>query len=169
MIVRQIIINEVLCFCVNARETMNRDSMVMVISGYFEIDELSVAKEILTSDICIKKIIDDSECRYSVKRKSPNLSEKISKDIVGIFDLIDNVNSESIPLFVASNIKRIPPIGDQNTNMASIHSAIILLRKNINLINEAIIPLIDNTNNIIDTTNKDISPIYVNIYLLIFL
>ena len=42
--------------------------------------------------------------------------------------------------------------------MASIHSAIILLRKNINLINEAIIPLIDNTNNIIDTTNKDISP-----------
>ena len=84
MIVRQIIINEVLCFCVNARETMNRDSMVMVISGYFEIDELSVAKEILTSDICIKKILDDSECRYSVKRKSPNLSEKISKDIVGI-------------------------------------------------------------------------------------
>ena len=106
MIVRKIIINEVLCFCINARETMNRDSMVMVISGYFEIDELSFAKEILTSDICIKKIVDDSECRYSVKRKSPNLSEKISKDIVGIFDLIDNVNSESIPLFVASNIRR---------------------------------------------------------------
>ena len=72
--------------------------------------------------------------------------------------MIDNVNSESFPLFVASNIRRIPPIGDQNTNMASIHSAIILLRKNINLINEAIIPLIDNTNNIIDTTNKYISP-----------
>ena len=158
MIIRKIIINEVLCFCVNVRETMNRDSMVMVISGYFEIDELSVYKEILTSNICIKKIVDDSGCRYSVKRKSPNLSEKISKDIVGIFDLIDNVNSESITLFVASNIRRIPPIGDQNTNMASIHSAIILLRKNINVINEAIIPLIDNTNNIIDTTNKDISP-----------
>ena len=72
--------------------------------------------------------------------------------------MIDNVNSESIPLFVASNIIRIPTIGDQNTNMASIHSAIILLRKNIHLINEAIIPLIDNNNNIIDTTNKDISP-----------
>ena len=33
----------------------------------------------------------------------------------------------------------------------------ILLRNNINLINEAIIPLIDN-NNIKDTTNKDIKP-----------
>ena len=88
---------------------MNRDSMVMVISGYFEIYELSVAKEILTSDICITKIVNDSECRYSVKRKSPNLSEKISKDIIGIFDLIDNVNSESIPFFVPSNIRRIPP------------------------------------------------------------
>ena len=70
IIVRKIIINEVLCFCVNARKTMNRDSMVMVISGYFEIDELSVAKEILTCDIFIKKSVDYSECRYSVKRKS---------------------------------------------------------------------------------------------------
>ena len=111
-----------------------------------------------TSDIFNKKMVDDSECRYSVKRKSPNLSEKISKDIFGIFDLIDNVNSESIPLFVASNMIRIPPIRDQHTNMASIHSAIISLRNNINLINEAIIQLIDNNNNIKDTTNKDISP-----------
>ena len=47
---------------------MNRDSMVMVISGYFKINELSVDKEFLTSDIFIKKIVDDSECRYSVKR-----------------------------------------------------------------------------------------------------
>ena len=78
--------------------------------------------------------------------------------IDGIFDLIDNVNSKSITLYVASNIRRIPPIGDQNTNMASINSAIILLRKSIHLINEAIIPLTDNNNNIKDTTYKDISP-----------
>ena len=89
--------------------------MVMVISGYFEIDELSVAKEILTSDICIKKIVDDSECRYSVKRKSHNLSEKISKDIVGIFDLIDNINSESIS-YLLHLILDVPPIGDIGIN-----------------------------------------------------
>ena len=63
-----------------------------------------------------------------MKPKAPNLANKISKDIIGIFDLIDELNSESIPLYVASNIRRIPTLGDQNTNMASIHSAIILLR-----------------------------------------
>ena len=107
---------------------MNRDSIEMVISGYFEINELTLAKEILTSDIYIKNILDKSECRFIVKRKAPNLANKISKDIIGIFDLIDELNSESMPLYVASNIRRIPPLGDQNTNMASIHSAIILLR-----------------------------------------
>ena len=82
--------------------------------------------------------------------------------------MIDNVNSESIPLFVASNIRRIPPLGDQNTNMASIHSAIILLRNNVNLINEAITPLLISANevninkyndipNICEHTSADIS------------
>ena len=68
-----------------------------------------------------KTILDDSECRHSFKRKSPNLSLQISKDIVGIFYLIDQVNSDTINVFVASNISRIPPIGNQNTNMESIH------------------------------------------------
>ena len=150
---RKIIVNELLCYCVNARETMNRDSIEMVISGYFEINELTLAKEILTSDIYIKNILDKSECRFIVKRKAPNLANKISKDIIGIFDLIDELNPESMPLYVASNIRRIPPLGDQNTNMASIHSAIILLRNNVNLINEAITPLLISANEV--NINKD--------------
>ena len=103
-----------------------------------------------------------------MKRKAPNLANKISKDIIGIFDLIDELNSESMPLYVASNIRRIPPLGDQNTNMASIHSAIILLQNNVNLINEAITPLLISVNefninkdndipNICEHTSADIS------------
>ena len=42
---RKIIVNELLCYCVNARETMNRDSIEMVISGYFEINELTLARD----------------------------------------------------------------------------------------------------------------------------
>ena len=88
-----------------------------------------------------------------MKRKAPNLANKISKDTIGIFDLIDELNSESMPLYVASNIRRIPPLGDQNTNIASIHSAIILLRNNVNLINEAITPLLISANEV--NINKD--------------
>ena len=58
-----------------------------------------------------------------------------------------------MPLYVASNIRRIPPIGDQYINMASIHSAIIFLRNNVNLINEAITHLLISPNRV--NINKD--------------
>ena len=44
--------------------------------------------------------------QISCKRKAPNLADKISKDIICIFELIDELNSESMPLYVASNIRR---------------------------------------------------------------
>ena len=161
---RLIIVNEVLCFCVNARETMNRDSIQMVLSGFFTTDELLNAKKCITDIDYIVKLMETSESRLNVKRKAPNLAEKISKDLVAILDLIDEFNSPSIPLFVASDIRRLPPIGDQNTNMAAIHSAIIMLRNNINLINESIAPLLDKSsvnhvqiNNLLDNTSDNIS------------
>ena len=91
-----------------------------------------------------------------MKHKSPNLADKISKDIIGIVDLIDELNSESMPLYVASSIRRIPPIGDQNTNMASIYSAIILVRNNVNLINEAITTLLISPNKVHINKDNDI-------------
>ena len=100
----KIIVNGLLCYCMNTRETINRNSIVMVISGYFEIKELILAKETLTSDIYIKNILDQSECRLLVKRKASNLADKISKDIIVIFDIINELNSESMPLYVDSNI-----------------------------------------------------------------
>ena len=128
---RKVIINELLFFVINQYDNHTKAAIQSLVSMFFREDEIMTAKQVIIQHVptslasatqsCTRRRIGDSKADRSV--------EDILY-IVGIFD--ENDARDSLPMFCASSLTRIPMMPDDMTDMAAIRHELSDLRRQFN-------------------------------------
>lgn len=114
-----IVINEVLSFIQNKLNVMDNGSLLNICSTGFTEEEVNQAKILLFDSLhCIDKCIS--------RRKN-----KIERDIDDIIVLMKNTNTDKIPIFVAKDLHKLPPVNFENVDVTRLLKDIVSLKSEI--------------------------------------
>lgn len=103
---------------------MDEESLVTIILSAFSTSEISVAKELLFTSISttVKKVS---------RRKN-----KEQKDIEDIISAFKNVDPDNIPIFVAKELHKLPPVTFDHIDVTRLLKDIVLLQSELKIIKE---------------------------------
>lgn len=113
-----VVISETLAFIRNKIDIMDNESLIRICVSAFSEDELDSAKKLLFTSVKIKKIIS--------RRKQKK--EKDVEDMIGVFKTTE---PDQIPIFVAYNLERLPPVCFDSVDVTKLLKELLLLRKEI--------------------------------------
>ena len=116
----ELILNSVLFYISNRIKTHARDTIVETCSNFYESEEILEAKKIL-SEKCGKILVNRQ------LRKDDNLKKTIT-DICDLMVSLDNKKDES-PIFVISELSRIPLNNDDSVSLNQVMGAVNALRR----------------------------------------
>lgn len=122
-----IVINEVLSFIQNKLEVMDNESITRICVTSFSVDDIEEAKSLL---------FDSVKAKRRVCRKSDN---KKQKDVADIITLFKDTDPESIPIFVAKDLHKLPPITFDHVDVTRLLKDILILRSEVNEIKNSYI------------------------------
>src|SRR2546425_6797720 len=111
----ELIINETLCYCKNKFELSSNKQLKLVLTSFYNEDELSTAKQLIY-DHAVKLI--DNLPRFVKRSKSDNKCKLVVDDIMEYLTRIDEEKCwDRMPTFLALKLSRIPivPIEDIET------------------------------------------------------
>lgn len=112
-----IVISEVLCFVQNKIEVMDNESLVQLCIGGFKEEDITTAKVLLQQSIPTTKRI--------VQRKSKG---KASRNVGDIINIMKSVDPELIPIFVARELSKLPPITFDHIDVTRLLKDILVLK-----------------------------------------
>ena len=113
-----IVINEVLCFVQNKIDVMNSVSLSLLCRQSFNEDEILKAKRLLFESIP----------QRLVKRKGEDRKSKNIEDIMGI---LRGSDPENIPIFVARDLQKLPPVTFDHVDVTRLLKDITLLQSQV--------------------------------------
>lgn len=111
-----IVINELLCFIQNKLAVMDEDGLIRVCVSAFSAAEIDVAKDLLFKSI--------STTERNISRRK-NKEQKSLADIICILKQID---PDNMPIFVAKNLDKLPPVTFDHIDVTSLLKDIVLLK-----------------------------------------
>lgn len=120
-----IVICEVLAFIQNKQNVMTADSLVKVCTSAFSTKEIESAKTLLYDSLVTKQ--------KSVQRKSAGKSERNLNDMISIFR---NSDPEELPIFVAKDLHRLPPLTFDHVDCTRLLKDILVLKNELSIIKE---------------------------------
>lgn len=94
-----IIICEVLSFIQNKCGLMDEDGLVCICASAFKVEEIESAKNLLFESVPTRK-------RNITRRREG----KAQRDLVDIIYLMKNTRADDMPIFVAKELHRLPPV-----------------------------------------------------------
>lgn len=97
-----IVINEVLAFVHNKITVMDEQTIVRICDTAFSEEEILVAKKLLFEAIPGDKL--------KPRRKKDEKSRKDLQDIIDYLKKVDAIDPEKIPIFVAKELHKLPPV-----------------------------------------------------------
>lgn len=119
-----IVINEVLAFVQNKHNVMDDVSLMRICVTGFSADEVEQAKKLLYDSLnCSEK--------YISRRK-----DKVERDIQDIIRLMKNTSTEKIPIFVAKDLHKLPPVNFENVDVTRLLKDIVNLQAEVRSIKE---------------------------------
>ena len=124
----KLILNPVLFFISNQIKTHARDTIVEKCSNFYETEEILEAKKIL-SESCGKILVNRQ------LRKDDNLKKTLT-DICDLMISLDNKNDET-PIFVISDLTRIPLNNDDSVSLNQVMGAVNALRRQFDTLRES--------------------------------
>lgn len=120
-----IVINEVLAFIQNKCDVMDEDSMIRLCITAFKTDEISAAKNLLFSSV--------KTTARKINRKREGKSQREIEDII---TLIKQKDPEEMPIFVARDLQKLPPVTFDHLDATRILKDLIILKQEIVTIKE---------------------------------
>ena len=103
-------VNELLCFVSTQFDKLDRNNLNSVILEFYARNELIDAKNTLVS-ICDKIGISNLIAEFRTKRIASNVEQKVAKDILDIWSIIDSEKGGNIGVvFVAQDPNRLPSV-----------------------------------------------------------
>ena len=109
---QKIVVNELLCFLSNKVRSMTYDAIMKLCLDFYDEESVTAAKQTLLQHVAVSD--NDDKKR---KRIGPNKKINGMKDILNIFL---ELTVEDVPLFVANNLKNLPPLSMDNFDMSRI-------------------------------------------------
>ncbi|KAJ8720777.1 hypothetical protein PYW08_006242 [Mythimna loreyi] len=125
-----VVICEVLAFIQNKCDVMDEDSMIRLCATAFTPDEISAAKNLLFASV---KIVGKK-----INRKREG---KMQREIEDIIALIKQKDPEEMPIFVARDLQKLPPVTFDHLDATRILKDLILLKHEIETIKETYTPM----------------------------
>lgn len=123
-----IVISEVLAFVQNKIQIMDEDSIVKVSSSSFKSEDVDTAKTLLFKSV--------NTTMKKVSRKGENKMRRDLEDIIGVFK---NTDPESIPIFVAKDLQKLPPLTFDHIDVSRLLKDIIVLQSEIKQMKETFV------------------------------
>ena len=123
------VVSEVLCFVSVQSDKLDRANIESVLLDFYTQDELVSGKNLLLAE-CHKDGLSDAINTESKKiRKKPNLQQKVVKDLLDVWDVVDRERGGQLPfIFVAANINRLPSVNAEKFSLQFLISSILKLQ-----------------------------------------
>jgi hypothetical protein len=120
-----IVINEVLCFVQNKHEIMDTDSLIRICVTAFTKEDIDRAKSLLFLAV-------PTDLRNIVRK----MSGKMQRDMEDIINVFKRTDPEKIPMFVAHNLNKLPPITFDHVDVTRLLRDLLVLRSEVDNIKE---------------------------------
>ncbi|CAB3257990.1 unnamed protein product [Arctia plantaginis] len=111
-----IVICEVLAFVQNKIDVMTEVSLVQICESAFSSDEIEVAKSLLFESV-------------GKRLKTRKRQGKTLRNIEDIICLFKETDPEQVPIFVAKNLEKLPPVTFDHVDVTPLLKKIVLLEK----------------------------------------
>lgn len=118
-----LVVNELLTFVQNKNDIMDSESLVRICASAFNTEDIDKAKCLLFQSI-------SSEMR-NIKRKNKSKQGKANKDLFDIIDVFKQIDPEKVPVFVASDLNKLPPVTFDHVDVSRLLKDIILLKQEV--------------------------------------
>lgn len=119
-----VVINELLAFIQNKVEVMKDDSIVNLCSTAFSEEDIVSAKNLLFDSI------------KTTERNIVRRTQKVNKNIQDMVTLMRRVHPDDIPIFVARDLQKLPPVTFDHVDCTRLLKDIITMQQDINIIKE---------------------------------
>ncbi|XP_061717283.1 uncharacterized protein LOC133525071 [Cydia pomonella] len=119
-----IVINEVLAFMQNKLEVMDNESLIRICKTGFSEEAIDEAKKLLFDAI--------SNSGRLVSRRN----NKAQRDLEDMLNLFANTDPENIPVFVAKDLHKLPPISFDHVDVTRLLKDLLLLQSQVREIKE---------------------------------
>ncbi|XP_063631832.1 uncharacterized protein LOC134803057 [Cydia splendana] len=123
-----LVVNETLCFIQNKHMIMESDSLVKICSSAFSVEDIEKAKSLLFHSI--------STDLRNIKRKAKSKEGKSSKDLFDIINVFKVTDSEKLPVFVACDLNKLPPITWDHLDVSRLLKDITVLKHDLESIKD---------------------------------
>lgn len=121
-----IVINELLSFIQNKVDVMDEVSLVQICTSSFSTEEIEAAKNLLFQSIATTK--------RNITRKREG---KAGRDLDDIISLLKGTDPELVPIFVARNLQKLPPITFDHVDVTRLLKDILVLQQDMKSIKES--------------------------------
>lgn len=125
-----LVINEVLAFIQNKCDVMDEDSMIRLCTTAFKSEEISAAKNLLFTSV-----------KTSGRKINRQRDGKTRREIEDIIALIKQTDPEEMPIFVARDLQKLPPVTFDHLDATRLLKDLILLKHEIETIKEIYTPM----------------------------
>lgn len=123
-----VVISELLAFVQNKIDVMDEESLVRICATAFSVEEVSNAKKLLF------------ESAPSTKRKvNRRGSGKSERDLYDIITLLKETDPEKVPIFVARELQKLPPVTFDHVDATRLLKDIILIQRELKIAKETFI------------------------------
>ena len=121
MATQSFIHSELLCFVQNNLSNCARQSLVTSICGFFTVDEITKAKDLLfeVAERCKATFSSLDLPRNKSKLAEDGRAKAYANDILSLWEILDTAKA-TLPLFGAVNMKRYPPVTLSDSDMCGL-------------------------------------------------
>lgn len=120
-----IVICEVLAFIQNKCGVMDEEGLVRICASSFTAEEIESAKNLLFDAV-------PTQTRNITRKREG----KAQRDLVDIIYLMKNTSTDNIPIFVARQLHRLPPVTWDHIDTTRLLKDIMILKEEMNLLRE---------------------------------
>lgn len=120
-----IVISELLAFVQNKADIMDEVSIVRLISTTFSEEEITHAKKLLF------EVTDSSRRMINRKKDGKNV-----RNIENIIAVIKETDPEKLPIYVARDLQKLPPVTFDHIDASKLLKDILLLQNDVAIIKE---------------------------------
>lgn len=120
-----IVINEVLAFVYNKMTVMDEISLIRICNTAFDSDEILTAKKLLFEALSNKKM---------KRRRKDGKTNRDLEDIVELLKSTDAEDPEKLPIFVARELHRLPPVTFDHLDATRLLKDILWLQQEVKTI-----------------------------------
>lgn len=123
-----LVICEVLAYVIDKLDVMDEDSLSRICVTAFTSEDITSAKKLLWDSIPVEK---------RIKFKTRKGDKKTQRDIDDIFMLLKQAIPGSLPIFVARDLKKLPPITFDHVDVTRLLKDILVLKHELKSIQES--------------------------------